>query len=375
MKYNRYIAIGTLLLVVTVAGAWTVDRSTPSPALLPPGQPAVRDVHARCPGAKSPCTTCHPDATSSRWASDRLVPAMAVCESCHPEVKGATPVTPVTSACRKCHSDLGPAGKPVRGRYSRPNIRFSHTAHQQVADCKTCHPRAAARQPSPPHQDVVPMRACFTCHRTQGAPTGCRTCHLVEKDGRMVTQLGGRKLQPPVWLIGPNHGPTWHQNHAPTAGRESSLCASCHVDAFCQNCHTGALRPRKTHPGDWLRSHGVSSRLERPNCRNCHRKQSFCLTCHRRSGVAPDSPAESLTFRGQGRYHGTRTPREICRRARHDIGSCVSCHSERSCTSCHANARYNPHPPGFKNRCRKLASRNRRVCTKCHTNQPWNRCK
>lgn len=361
-----------MLLAAVIAGRLgfgTEAGRSVSAVLLPPSRPAVVDAHARCPAAKKDCLRCHPSAATSRWASDRLAPVMATCAECHAAAEGATPLSPFTEACRTCHQKVKPGEHPVQGRYPRPNIRFSHKAHKKSVPCKTCHPEAAAHKPSGSGYDVVGMKRCLGCHQR----AACRTCHITRKDGTLITDYGGRKLYPPTWLKGPSHGVGWAGNHAATAGADSAYCASCHQETYCQSCHTGKRRPRNIHPGDWLTSHGVSTRLDNPRCKGCHRKQSFCLTCHRRSGVAQDSPPKARAAEGLGQYHQGMETRQLMRRARRNITSCVSCHNESSCITCHA--RFNPHPPDFTRKCRGLAARNRRACAKCHTNDVTRFCR
>ncbi len=364
--------IGVIAAAILVAGRWGFGEGHDpvSAVLLPPPSPAVRDTHAKCPAARKDCLTCHPRAATSRWASDRLVPYMERCAECHDAARGATPVSPFTDACRACHRTVKAGKKPTPGRYPRPNIRFSHKAHQKPP-CGTCHPRSASHQPTKKGvgMDVVGMKQCLSCH----PKTSCRSCHITRKDGTLLTDYRAGKLTPPTWLKGPSHGPGWAGTHAVRAGADSDYCASCHREVFCQECHTGKRRPRDIHPGDWLTSHGVSTRIDNPRCKGCHRKQTFCLTCHRRSGVAPDSPPRARPDQGHGQYHRGMETRSLMRRAKRNITACVSCHNESSCLSCHTL--FNPHPPDFRRRCKALAARNRQACAKCHNNDPARFCR
>jgi hypothetical protein len=333
----------------------------------------VFGAHERCAAADEGCAVCHPKAAASRWASERLVPTMERCARCHEAARDVRIGTSVGDACRVCHTRLAKGARPIRGDYPRPNIRFSHVAHDGRVTCKACHPRAAAKLPRGAGADAPTMERCYRCHEGRPEAAECRVCHIVQRDGRLVIDIGGTRLLPPAWLKGPSHGPRWVERHAPAAGADSRFCASCHQESFCQDCHTGKLRPRNVHPGDWLTAHGVSTRLDNPRCRGCHRKQSFCITCHRRAGVAPDSPARSGARGGSGRYHKEMETSRLMRRARHDVTACVACHSEGSCVTCHTTVK--PHPPGFERKCKPLAARNRRACAKCHRDDAWRRCR
>lgn len=373
MKYRILISAAATALA-GAAMASGISNDGLSRSLLPPGRASVRQVHDLHDREKIGCEVCHTQAGESSWASDRLIPNMKNCGRCHDVAANVTPATPVGPSCRGCHAGLVEGEKPTRGDYPRPNIRFSHKAHKGEARCGACHPAAAQGRSPASGRDMVGMRTCFDCHGKSQGSSECRKCHLVSKDGRMVTEIGGDKLVPPQWLKGPSHGIDWSKKHASMAGSDSEFCGACHSEEQCQRCHAGKRRPRDIHPGDWISSHGVSSRLNSPRCNSCHRAQSFCLECHRRSGAAWDSPEKSRNIGTGGRYHGDVSAEQICRRARQDITSCVSCHSERTCRECHSSL-FSPHPPGFVRKCAALASRNRNSCSKCHLDDAWERCK
>ncbi|MBN2716199.1 MAG: hypothetical protein JXX14_10120 [Deltaproteobacteria bacterium] len=246
-------------------------------------------------------------------------------------------------------------------------IRFNHDVHQ-TQPCQSCHPKDTAGR-----LDDMAMKDCYPCHQKQKRTlSACRTCHLVYPDGRMKTRIRDLVLIPPDWLKGPTHGMDWTGNHARIAGSDSRFCANCHRETDCSDCHAGRRRQKNIHPADWLNAHGQNATMDNPRCMGCHRSQSACLSCHRRAGVAPDSPGNRRGAR-PARYHGNASPEKICRRARTNIAACASCHSEQSCTTCHTAI--NPHPVGFSRRCRTLAQKNRRACAKCHTDDVAQRCK
>ena len=78
-------------------------------------------------------------------------------------------------------------------------------------------------------------------------------------------------------------------------------CGNCHSERECVDCHDGRVRPRSIHPNDFLSLHAVEAQKNGASCTSCHRQQSFCLSCHQRSGVAQSGPFEN--FLGRGRFH------------------------------------------------------------------------
>ncbi len=289
----------------------------------------------------------------------------------------------------------------AQAKKSKVEFKFRHETHKKI-ECSYCHKnrvnglnskkssvkvwtgstvadssKTAASKPAAlkaVNVEQFSMKSCYSCHaKTKKYLTKCSVCHYSTPDGRIVSNLKDKKrIFPPDWIKGPTHKAGWAGSHAKIAGADSSYCANCHRETFCSDCHTGKRRPRKIHPSDWISIHGNRTGMNNPNCTGCHRTQTFCIDCHRRTGIAPDSPTSK---RGPkpGNFHKNATPARICRRARTNITACASCHSESSCIRCHA--RINPHPAGFSRNCKKIAKHNMRACKKCHSENIKNRCK
>ncbi|MBM4358256.1 MAG: cytochrome c family protein, partial [Deltaproteobacteria bacterium] len=207
----------------------------------------------------------------------------------------------------------------------------------------------------------------------------CVNCHLTEPSGRLLTTFSTGELQPPAWLHGAAHTADWIERHKGVAGANSELCATCHSNNFCTDCHDGRVRPRDVHPNDWISMHPQAARQDNPRCTSCHQQTTFCADCHRRVGVARDSASENR-MAGR-RFHPTpdvwtqapRSPLHHSWEAERNINACVACHSERDCATCHATkgvrggGGVNPHPPAFVGECRNAFQRNPRPCLVCHT--------
>ncbi len=266
----------------------------------------------------------------------------------------------------------------------RPNLRMRHKKHlDRNIQCPQCHGSVAKLELATRGQ-LPRMAGCFACHAKSGAAQGkarghCANCHVTKPSGKIETRFAAGRLKPPSWLHGADHSANWGKRHKDVAGANSALCASCHTQAQCQNCHDGKLRPRNQHPGDWLSAHPQAARQDNPRCVSCHQLQSFCADCHRRVGVAQDSP--SANRRAGRRFHpapnvwttAPRSPQHHAWEAQRNLNSCVACHSERDCASCHATKGVrggqgiNPHPLGFASSCRAAFSRNPRPCLVCHS--------
>ncbi len=125
------------------------------------------------------CTFCHRHVTQGAAAT---IPAVGLCMTCHMAVgDGLAEVEKLRTTFE--------AGDPidwVRVHRQPDHVRFVHEAHisffseqDGVAPsgvCSTCHGDVGA-------MDVVKqveplkMSQCVDCHRDNGAPTDCTTCH------------------------------------------------------------------------------------------------------------------------------------------------------------------------------------------------------
>jgi hypothetical protein len=329
-----------------------------------------------------------------------LLPKPAKCDGCHQtDHRDLNRVTGsadrLSSQCAYCHLGYraGDGMRVARLVLPRPNLRFNHAVHAaRNINCRQCHGEVQSLELAT--RDQLPrMAGCLRCHgidspaargEAQGA---CETCHVTTSDGRLQTRFASGSLVPPRWMNNADHDADFIERHKLVAGADSDFCAKCHKESECVDCHDGRVRPRSVHPNDWLSLHAMASRQDEPNCTSCHRQQSFCLSCHQRSGVTMSGPVANFSQRG--RFHpppaiwsqGVRTDRHHAVEAQRNLDACVSCHSERDCTSCHATSALggrgwdaasgsangiDPHPAGFRARCRGALRKNARPCLSCH---------
>lgn len=116
------------------------------------------------------CQYCHADADKSRHAS---VPAMNVCMNCHTVAGLDKPEIQKLNAIAK----QGKAVEWVRVHDLPDFVYFSHQWHiAKGFSCQQCHGPVESmdtvRQVAP-----LTMKWCVECHRENGAPTDCSTCH------------------------------------------------------------------------------------------------------------------------------------------------------------------------------------------------------
>ncbi len=127
------------------------------------------------------------------------------CVFCHREVnKGAAATVPSAGLCLTCHQVIGDGldeverlremveddERPidwVRVHRVPDHVHFVHEAHirffserdniPESAVCSTCHGDVAAMEKV---EQVRPLKMgdCVECHRENGAPTDCSTCHF-----------------------------------------------------------------------------------------------------------------------------------------------------------------------------------------------------
>jgi hypothetical protein len=298
--------------------------------------------------------------------------------------------------CAFCHVGARDDGVPAIARVAmpEPNLKFDHRVHiEKKIACERCH--GAVEQVGLATREHLPrMQGCLECHRaapgsqSRATPSAaCGTCHLTADAGRLKTRFASGVLLPPQWLRNAEHGADWIERHKAVAANDSRFCGNCHSERECVDCHDGRVRPRSIHPNDFLSMHAVAAQQNAASCASCHRQQSFCLSCHQRSGVTQSGPFDNLA--GRGRFHppralwseGPRGSSHHAWQAQRNLNACTSCHTERDCTTCHSTRRVggpgggpvnglgrgvDPHPPGFRAQCGPPLRRNPRACLVCH---------
>lgn len=92
-----------------------------------------------------------------------------------------------------------------------------------------------------------------------------------------------------------NHTPAFAQNHRFQAYQSAKVCAMCHAQSFCNQCHTTSVElkpsvkdPSDTyrtmyHRGDYLSRHRIDGRIDPTSCFRCHgnpMSSKICVQCH-----------------------------------------------------------------------------------------------
>lgn len=369
------------LLSVCVAAGYASAGGGPGRSVLyPVPTRTLRFAHAK--HAKLGCGDCHASAARSVSANDSLLPSEAACRSCHrDDTRSSDRVKRVEKAaaarrCATCHGGYRGGAAPAQRITPPARLRFSHRIHAaRRIGCKTCH-----RMDGKKGGRVMPkMATCMSCHRERNVTNRCVACHLSGKSGRLKTRFGSERLRPRGTLKSDAHTRLFARHHRSVARGNRSYCQSCHGPRDCVRCHAQQFKPMLIHRSDYITHHALDARLNKPKCSSCHRSQTFCLSCHLRSGVGEGStrggfrPSTGLSFHPPGFNSLQRGPGHHATAARRNISSCVSCHTEKTCIRCHGTRQlqrggFSPHPANFGKslRCRMLSRRNQRVCLKCH---------
>ena len=136
-----------------------------------------------------------------------------------------------------------------------------------------CNPIAPAASFAPTHpQELGPGRPL------------CTTCHADET-------LGGAHKPYSAF----DHTPAFVKDHRFLAGRDSNVCAACHAQAFCADCHSGKVfmtpdvklgnRPDRDmpHRADYLTVHRFDGQADPTSCFKCHGRANNekCSACHK----------------------------------------------------------------------------------------------
>lgn len=318
-------------------------------------------VRLECGGPGAPeCLTCASCHRSAREASSPLgrepsaVPPPESCSGCHPSDAGA-----------KLAASARAAVTPPPVAHA---IRFSHEAHLAMpairGQCMPCHSGAV----EPSSTLFPPMARCFDCHEhaEQFERTECGPCH----DASDV-----RRLLPTSFLA---HDAAWLRHHGAEAAQSEALCASCHAQKECDDCHDLSqslprelrrpddLDRERVHPPDFLSRHSLEASSQPARCATCHAPAS-CDGCHVEHGVSGQSAA-GFNPHPPGWVGGNPGSRDFHgRAARRDLLSCAGCHDQgpaTNCIRCHSVGGYggNPHPRGWQSTRSEASS----MCRYCH---------
>lgn len=324
--------------------------------------PIVFD-HSRHLDVEIDCTICHAGIESSTTEVGVHLPSEDTCLFCHQTWKDE-------GRCEMCHA-AGEEPRTYLPQEAEP-LYFSHAGHADLfaedgpgeEGCKTCH-LTIGRSDEARDRNLPSMESCLNCHSHDEdfAMLECDSCH--------------RTLRNVSWrpLARFDHGPNWMDRHQTFARERVDLCAQCHDQNYCGDCHhlndifpPSFIYPERVdasfiHEDDWLSRHGLEARFEQDSCVRCH-STTFCRDCHHGAGVDPtsrdflDGVADNPHPAGWLVEHG--------RQARREIHVCASCHSGGSdsiCLDCHSSGGFNPHPPGFRS---SLSRTEDKVCRVCH---------
>lgn len=302
------------------------------------------------------CATCHEGIEGAGDTGPLHLPSDAQCRGCHSKPHNE-------ASCRGCH---GEASMRDEAELAREHLRFEHRKHDPVVhgDCVRCHTAVAESRP----QTLLPkMAVCFSCHEHQDQNNlrNCDSCHV---------DLAAEDTPPASHLV---HDGDWIREHGVRAGSERDLCSSCHSETSCAKCHgvgTVPALPAKMafdevrleglHRAGFRSRHALEARADPGLCATCH-SESSCVECHTASHVSPQGTTRSphavgwVSLGRGGGEHGIQ--------ARIDPVSCAGCHGgtgEQICVGCHSagGPGGSPHGPGFTSTKNKTHDMPCRLC-------------
>ena len=319
------------------------------------------------------CTLCHYAVETNGVEKFGMLPQMADCLLCHQ-------VEFDQKNCSYCHQTKEPGPLQVP---ARDHLHYNHPQHAQLKDwnrdCLACHNQAHTATKAG-MKKMPKMQLCLECHQTWFNRLECLNCH------NGFEKLGTKPLSEF------SHTGNFTETHAAVARGNLRLCAQCHEEQYCNDCHQqenvglppdlkypDVTRRHWVHEGDFLTRHFLEARFNSGQCIKCH-AQAFCRNCHEIEGIADIFPGSRTDMTadphplGFGFREDPTSPNFHGRIARREIFSCAGCHdngADTICLECHSTVEkggwgINPHPLGFTSRLGKTRDR---VCLACHVRQ------
>lgn len=293
------------------------------------------------------CVSCHVGMDETAETGPLHQPTTKQCLGCHEEPHDERP-------CLECHSD--PLTK-TRTTANRQHLRFEHQKHleRNPGQCVRCHTGVARDAESL----AAPMAVCFSCHEDGFQVQRCGDCHVdLHTEGSM----------PSEHFV---HDMDFGRRHGLQAAGGMEMCATCHQERFCANCHgvTVPVLPAKMafdspqrqnlHRAGFRSRHSDEARTQVGLCGTCHNDR-FCIDCHTENGL-------HAAAAGASNPHPTDWLTKHGGEARRDPTTCASCHGgrgEQLCVGCHrvGSAGGSIHPPGWSSR----KSVSDTPCRQCH---------
>lgn len=379
-----YIALFALVAAFLIVHTSADELSTTAPdpharssVIYPPQDLRLHFSHAQHLSAPTSmaCVDCHANAPLSVRASDRLLPAMDACltchsleqtpcSTCHPDYQDQSPRFPDGVHPTSAETARLVLNPPTRPDIPTPQLHFPHRMHTDAGvECETCH--QGVRNVELATRAQLPLMAeCLSCH-DDGAED-CTTCHLSDRDGRLITELPSGSLVPKGRFRPDDHRLDFNTRHATASRADSAACTSCHSEDWCLDCHNNTVKPIAMHPPNYALTHAFDAQTQGGDCTgSCHVAQDFCVSCHERTGVGEfDRPPSGNRLHPEGFVSDVSSPNFHGPAAQRNIVACVSCHQENNCVRCHSAI--NPHPAGYTGICGAQLSRNETACITCH---------
>jgi hypothetical protein len=307
---------------------------------------------------KVDCRNCHENVLSDAEKRQSAFPDMEICSDCH-DIEDET-------NCGSCHSNTN--NPDTYAKLRDTHLLFSHQLHQKrTSNCAECHASINTKQLLTSNERKLPGHTeCSTCHTNQLKEGRCNMCH-----DRL--DLFSRK---PETIF--SHDIDFIAKHGNQASANTELCAQCHDQSYCADCHNknAQVRPSLKYPervdrsfvhsGDWISRHSIESRVNDSSCTKCH-GISYCNSCHEQNGkgallgTSSPHPSASIWMSTGPSSHGYS--------ARRNIMSCASCHEQganSNCVKCHGTGGVNPHPSGWKTPVPMTKRSSHTMCSVCH---------
>jgi c(7)-type cytochrome triheme protein len=242
-------------------------------------------------------------------------------------------------------------------------IKFSHSAHDDMAECSDCH--SAVTESTSMGGSLLPVKDdCAACHDVED-DDNCEMCHYEDVNEALIPSSSAILFNHKFHITDQSlecekcHSGLFEVDYSfesATAKPDMNTCFTCHNNTTiasnaCEQCHisTVNLLPENHKTVGFFKNHKFADETD---CQMCHETETFCEDCHVATiGIdetnmsndfytpySPHNYVDGVKQQTISRVHDLNFRFTHGIEAKGKTDNCQTCHqTETFCAECHAS--------------------------------------